>query len=296
MKKLSFRVPASCSIHCWQFMKVSELFEFEIETVTLNNFFQWVKSKFSQVVHFVPGTTFKVYYLVNIESWHAKENISDTTTLREKLLLVSNDILQYIIVSIEKHSPTKAPCDDNVSSVVAISEVTNNSNSSRGSVQGNFHQRVLTRDNSTCVFCSNKRTAELKAAHLFDIFRAKDIPENDPAFLHQYGITDLYDTSNGITLCSECHDVFDALLCCVWSSPAFQCKWTALNGAQVAVPSKRLMLKNWPPPMLFKFREDKFKERVIERYKLAEDLPNVCSKCGRRCKSVGGLAAHSRSK
>jgi hypothetical protein len=316
MKKLSFREPASCSIHCWQFMKVSELFEYDIETVTLNHFFQWVKSKFSQVVHFVPGNTFKVYYLVNIESWHAKENISDTTTLREKLLLVSNDILQYIIVSIEKHSPTKAPCDDNVSSV-AISEVTNNSNSSRGSVQGNFHQRVLTRDNSTCVFCSNKRTAELKAAHLFDIFRAKDIPENDPDFLHQYGITDLYDTSNGITLCSECHDVFDALLCCVevrmsedgsitdhiiivanalLSSPAFQCKWTALNGAQVAVPSKRLMLKNWPPPMLLKFREDKFKERVIERHKLAEDLPNICTKCGRRCKSVGGLAAHSRSK
>ena len=81
------------------------------------------------------------------------------------------------------------------------------------------------------------------------------------------------------------------------SSPAFQCKWTALNGAQVAVPSKRLMLKNWPPPMLFKFREDKFKERVIERHKLAEDcLPNICTKCGRRCKSVGGLAAHSRSK
>eukprot|EP01035_Chromulina_nebulosa_P037639 gene37639-50817_t len=89
MKKLSFREPASCSIHCWQFMKVSELFEFEIETVTLNHFFQWVKSKFSQVVHFVPGNTFKVYYLVNIESWHAKESINDTTTLREKLLTVN---------------------------------------------------------------------------------------------------------------------------------------------------------------------------------------------------------------
>ena len=82
------------------------------------------------------------------------------------------------------------------------------------------------------------------------------------------------------------------------SSPAFQCKWTALNGAQIAVLSKRVMLKNWPPPMLLKFREDKFKERVIERHKLAEDLPNICTftKCGRKCKSVGGLAAHSRSK
>mmetsp|Transcript_19162 Transcript_19162/g.26393 ORF Transcript_19162/g.26393 Transcript_19162/m.26393 type:complete len:105 (+) Transcript_19162:231-545(+) len=97
--------------------------------------------------------------------------------------------------------------------MLAMSDITNNS--SKGSVQTNFHQRVLTRDGSICVFCNNKRKAELKAAHLFDIFRAKDIPKNDPDFLQQYEITELYDTSNGITLCSECHDVFDALLCCV---------------------------------------------------------------------------------
>lgn len=227
--------------------------------------------------------------------------------------MVSNDILQYIIVSIEKNSPTKAPCDDNVSSVT-VSEITHNS--SRGSVQGNFHQRVLTRDCSACVFCNNNRTADLKAAHLFDIFRAEDnIPENDPDFLHQYeDITDLYDTCNGITLCSECHDVFDALLCCVevrrsedgaitdhiitvanalLHSPEFKEKWTALNGAMVRVPSRP---RSWPPSLLFKFREDKYKERTIERHKLADNANNVCSKCGRRCKSLKGLAMHCRSK
>ena len=142
--------------------------------------------------------------------------IDDTNTFREKLVLVSQDksSQRYIMVSIENNTPTKAPCNDNASIGGAMSELTNLSGS-RGSVQGNFHQRVLTRDGSACIFCHKNRKANLKAAHLFDIFRAKDIPVDDPDFLQQYEITDLYDTSNGITLCSECHDVFDALLCCV---------------------------------------------------------------------------------
>jgi len=235
---------------------------------------------------------------------------------REKLLLVSQDksCQQYIVVSIENSTPTKAPCNDTVS-IGAMSELTDVS--SRGSVQSNFRQRVLTRDGSVCVFCHNKRTAELKAAHLFDIFRAKEVPDNDPEFLQQYEVSDLYDTSNGITLCRECHDVFDALLCCVevrrseegtitdhviivanaiLQSAALKRKWTALNGSKVRVPSNPLMLTNWPPPKLFEFREDKFKERAIKRYKLSDDAPNVCSKCFHRCKSLVGLAAHCRSK
>jgi len=79
-------------------------------------------------------------------------------------------------------------------------------------------------------------------------------------------------------------------------SPSFTEKWTALNGAKVTVPSQPLLLKNWPSSKLFRFREDKYKERLEKRHQRALDEPNVCSKCGQRCKSVSGLANHSRSK
>ena len=58
--------------------------------------------------------------------------------------------------------------------------------------------------------------ALMKAAHNFDVFSDADIPdEHADNYLQQYEILDLYDTSNGITLCNECHGVFNALLCCV---------------------------------------------------------------------------------
>lgn len=60
------------------------------------------------------------------------------------------------------------------------------------------------------MFCGNCIKAHLKAAHI-----AADIPEHDAEFLRQYKILDLYETDNGITLCRECHDMFEALLCCV---------------------------------------------------------------------------------
>jgi hypothetical protein len=66
------------------------------------------------------------------------------------------------------------------------------------------------------VFCGITTLSQLKAAHIFDIFRrAAVIPEKDSKFLQKYEIPDLYDTSNGITLYAECYDCFDALLCCV---------------------------------------------------------------------------------
>lgn len=108
----------------------------------------------------------------------------------------------------------KGPCDDlllNDSSVV--SGLTASSGRS-SSVHGNFRERVLSRD-TCCVFCGNTRTSELDAAHIFDVFRTDSVIEKNSTFLFQYGIMNLYDTENGIILCRECHDVFDALLWCV---------------------------------------------------------------------------------
>lgn len=201
--------------HCWQHMKFSEVFEYNEDTVTVVSFLQWVKAKFSGVISFTHGCSVKVYYLSSLESWDQKIRIDDDEALRSRLMMVSNDrsLVSYIMVSIEQESPSKAPCDDNASTKQSTT-VSGLTNQSRGSVQGNFHQRVLTRDGSSCVFCGNAVKAHLKAAHIFDVFRAADIPEQDAEFLQQYEILDLYDTSNGITLCSECHDVRLTVVLC----------------------------------------------------------------------------------
>lgn len=296
-------------------MKISEVFEFDKDTVTFGSFLQWMKAKFSGVISFSHGCSVKVYYLSDLESWDQRVRIDDNEALRSNLMLVSSDrsLQSYIMVSIEQQSPTKPPCDDNASTKQS-SVVSGLTNHSRGSVQGNYHQRVLTRDGCCCVFCGNCVKAHLKAAHIFDVFRAADIPDEDADFLQQYEILDLYDTSNGITLCSECHNVFDALLCCVKvmveddvtshkivvanalkSSPEFAEKWSQLDGADVRVPTKPTLLKHWPPAELFLFREAKYDEYTVKRHQLAQDLPTVC-KCGKRTKSAAGLANHMRSK
>jgi hypothetical protein len=61
------------------------------------------------------------------------------------------------------------------------------------------------------------------------------------------------------------------------------------------VPTDPILLKYWPPAELFLFRETKYDEYTVKRRHLAQDLPNVC-KCGKRTKSIGGLAVHMKSK
>jgi hypothetical protein len=80
-----------------------------------------------------------------LELWEAKVKIECSENLLVHLDLVSNDITlqSHIMVSIEENSPIKAPCDDETSTKqLGISALS--THSSRGSDQGNFHQKVLT--------------------------------------------------------------------------------------------------------------------------------------------------------
>ncbi len=303
---LNSNFTSKCAIHCWQNLRIKDLFEYDEENTTISQFFQWLKAKFREVEDNV-----KVYYLRDLGSWKDKVKLITDDQLRFYLRTVSQDLSlkSYIVVSIESESPDQSPSKDDNSTVSALT------NQSRGSVQANFHQRVLTRDDCCCVFCGDTKKANLTAAHIFDMFRAEDIPPNDETFLQQYEIIDLYDTENGITLCSECHDVFDALLCCVKveiqnvdvishkivvanalkASPEFTEKWTRLDGGNVRVPTVGFLRKKWPSPEVFQFRENKYNEYALKRRQLAQDLPNIC-KCGKRTKSATGLAHHMRSK
>lgn len=295
-------------------MKIRELFEFDQDAVSMQYIFQWIKAKFSAVISFAHGFAAKVYYLSDLESWDQRIRINDDESLRSNLMQVSNDVSQqsYIMVSIEQESPTKPACDVNASSKQssAVSSLTDHSSDS---AQDNFHQRVLKRD-GCCVFCGDCVPAHLFVAHIFDVCPATGIPGEDVEFLQQYGITDLYETDNGITLCGECYDVFNALLCCVkvefdsagvvightivvanalTSSAKFADKWSKLDGASVRVPTNPLLLKYWPPAELFEFRKSKLDEYAEKCLRLSEDLPNIC-KCGKRNMSAAGLANHMR--
>lgn len=151
-------------------------------------FMQWLRSTFGAVITCA-------YFLPNLHSWVQKEKIRNTKELRTALEKVFWDpsVLSLIMVSTEKESPTKPPQDDYASEgSSALSDLTNDTSSSRGSVQGNFHERVLRRDGAKCVFCFDATKAHLKAAHIFDVFRGKEIPMDDAGYLEQYGILDTY--------------------------------------------------------------------------------------------------------
>lgn len=256
-------------------------------------------------------------YFVNSEcNWALEVKIEDTASLREKLFLVSNDTTQhlYIIVSFEEERPVKAPCDVLLlNDISVLSDLTGSS--AQNSVQVNFRERVLFRDNC-CVFCGYGKKAALKAAQIFDVFHADDRVEYNFAFLCQYGIMNLYDTQNGLTLCSHCYDMFDALLCCVVveydatgsaavyklaiaeaikNSPQFAGKRTKFDGSLLRVPTDSVRRKYWPPEELFKYRESKFHENSLKLHAMAIEFPEVCCVCGKRCKSASGLTAHQGS-
>lgn len=275
---------------------------------------QWISASFSTIISREMMESVRIYYLPNMGGRADKERINDTPTLKQKLSIVSNDssFKSAILVSVEENSPKNSPCNDNIS--LHSSNVSALTSTTRGSMQDNFHSRVLKRDNEHCVFCGEDTKAHLKAAHIFDVFRANYIPPDDKKFLQQYELIDLYDTSNGITLCADCHFAFDALLCCVdvvddngvakhilkvaealKQSAEYGEKWRPLDGTAVRVPTDPVLLKHWPPDALFKFRKSKFDEYKMKRDETAKDRPYVC-RCGMRTKSEQGLARHIRSK
>lgn len=117
MRALTLNAKNICSIHCWQHMNISEVFEFDNDTVTFSNFLQWMRAKFNRVIPFSHGWSVKVYYLSDLDSWDQRIRIDGDEALRTNLMLVSSDrsLQSYIMVSIEHESLTMPPCYINVS-------------------------------------------------------------------------------------------------------------------------------------------------------------------------------------
>jgi len=132
--------------------------------------------------------------------------------------------------------------------------------------------QILSRDENLCVFCSSADS--LVAAHIFNV---KD--SSDYAMMREFHLHTLYDIGNGITLCEDCHKLFDFDLCSVHvenndnsnvfivvaenvlqsSDEKVRLKWNYLNGKPVRIPNDPVeLLRTWPLTSLFQYRESEF--------------------------------------
>lgn len=76
--------------------------------------------------------------------------------------------------------------------------------------QEDFKTRVKFRDNNQCVFCDFGGDP-LYAAHILPYANFK----SDCAAFETYEISGINSTSNGLTLCWNCHQAFDNNLVCI---------------------------------------------------------------------------------
>ena len=162
--------------------------------------------------------------------------------------------------------------------------------------QGDFRERVHRRDEKKCVFCGSTKEP-LFAAHIVENMHRDNID-----LVNRYELTGINDSVNGITLCFNCHDVFDNGLATVDPSTGKLVateallahepeKWSSLNGSAVTITSER----HWPYKSLWQYRFDEMKRKVADRKAMKETYPYFCSLCNLAIKSIPGLTSHRNS-
>jgi hypothetical protein len=224
-----------------------------------------------------------------------------------------------IYVSPTYTSPEKGPCEDQYS---IVSELTRSSVGSQpskrgGGVQANFRERVLTRDGWKCVFCGNDEPTELQAAHVVDVAYANGHCI-DKSFYGRYGLSNVHETCNGLTLCEPCHRVFDAQLCFILATDGQSAKyrvvvadavltqhgenldklrsrWEPLHWKAVALPGDERARAQFPSKELFAFRKETFERKAKEREEKRQENPFVCELCAFRTSTERGTSRHRGS-
>lgn len=168
------------------------------------------------------------------------------------------------------------------------------------SKQEEFRLALLRRDSNVCVLCAEERPSlELEAAHILPLRASADE-------MRTCGLANTFSVQNGIMLCGVCHEFFDRHLWYVNKDGvvvvadallhdkdgAFKLHWSARNGRQLVQPKELKAL--WPAPAVWAYRELKFLE--VQKVRWDAALLFICSKCGKGCKTLSGLAAHVLSK
>lgn len=315
-----------CQIFYWQNMNKHILFKFDENTVTIHDLLLSISNKVCDTYALIRMTK-KVYYLQSDDLWERRIKIESNDSLRNYLLVVYADESREsrIVVSFENDSPTKAPTIEDASIASTVSTLSSGSGSRKSYTKNDFRERVLLRDKYCCVFCESIKLSDLQAAHVYDMFSyrvAESSADLSRKVLEEYDIAGLNETSNGITLCRDCHLTFDAQKCCIKveevrgkgregkgedvavhkieaayylkterNNTAFVSKWTSLHGKKVKVPTN---LKLWPNVNLLRFREAKYIQKIFERNQVAEELKFFCH-CGKGTKTENGLKSHQRS-
>ena len=138
---------SSCPIHCWQRSDVAILFRYSKSTVSLNYIQSFIECEL--VSRKISCKSFKMYFLSSENSWSNKIKIDSDQSIRRYLEQLRNDMTRTskIMVSIGVESPRKSPEE-----VDKVSTITNGEYSSSRSIQNYFHDCVLKRDSSMCVF------------------------------------------------------------------------------------------------------------------------------------------------
>lgn len=110
-------------------------------------------------------------------------------------------------------------------------------------------------DEWKCVVCQRAST-KLKAAHI--------VPANTPkAELKEVGLPSAYEACNGVTLCRECHSLFDTgcfyfdidgKLVVSAALVAHEPDWKARQGTLIHRTAERAHARNWPEPRMIEWR------------------------------------------
>jgi hypothetical protein len=153
------------------------------------------------------------------------------------------------------------------------------------------------------LFCNS--TADLIAAHIID-----ESCHADVTLLNSLGITETFETANGMILCNSCHDAFDAKLVCVDAdsgklivadalaqAEGFCDKWAPLIGSLVRTPQNAKFVHLWPSHELFVYHQMRYNAYANERRKAALEKPLVCPLCKRfRVVEAHHLSRHMNSR
>ena len=170
--------------------------------------------------------------------------------------------------------------------------------SSRSSAQqADFSDAVRARDDDKCVVCTAE---QVEAAHVVPVKDNRTAAGKAAAQL-----LTLYDPRNGLTLCTHCHDYFDAGL---WFlSPVDRCsievsdalvthrpEWLQRRNTKARLPTHHIDVDNWPSKRTLQVQVDFVIARKQQRLEERRSYPQCCRPCGARFMTKDGLTHHGR--
>ena len=224
-------------------------------------------------------------------------------SLRDKIRLSEGNFEEFISERGTFENTSKLYACDDTSSDGSIEntgdvEELQSSITSNGSEQDEFSNAVRRRDQNRCVYCSAENE-QLQAARMIPVEQKCHLFEHGNCL--KYGIGSINDTSNGISLCWDCHRCFDANLVCIDSMTGkliiteelldrMPGKWKGL--VEKAVPPINFP---WPSNALLKFREDAKHVATITRHERNEkqiEYELFCLFCSKSYMEKAELAQH----